>query len=302
MPSSRPPAACRCAAAGRTSGSRSGTPPPSRRRARARRRCAPAPAERPSTYAQRPRRRPPTNAASGTRSHACRAVPVGDRERRAEPGAGGDAEQVRVGERVAEDALVRRAGDREHPADERARARRAARGAARGSPIVDAARAASGRAGTARARAPTSTIAAGPMPTGADAEPDEQRAEQERRRAQRATSARRRGRGMPRGVAHARDAACAITTASRPPRRRARSRRCAAPSARRRVVDARPRARAAPPRSPLQPGRAATVAGVCPQQTRVGEHDQVGVRRDDVLGRELRVAGAATCRPRRRCS
>ena len=39
-----------------------------------------------------------------------------------------------------------------------------------------------------------------------------------------------------------------------------------------------------------QPGRAATVDAFCPQQTRVGEHDDVGARRDDVLGGELRVA------------
>ena len=34
-------------------------------------------------------------------------------------------------------------------------------------------------------------------------------------------------------------------------------------------------------------------AGVCPQQRDVGEHDDVGALRDDVLGRELRVAAAA---------
>ena len=47
---------------------------------------------------------------------AARAVDEG--ERRAEAGAGRHAEQVRVGERVAERPLVGRAGDREQPADE----------------------------------------------------------------------------------------------------------------------------------------------------------------------------------------
>ena len=43
---------------------------------------------------------------------------VGDDQRRAEPGAGGRAEQVRVGQRVAEDALVGGAGDRQPGADQ----------------------------------------------------------------------------------------------------------------------------------------------------------------------------------------
>src|SRR2546430_158963 len=45
--------------------------------------------------------------------------PVRDRHRRPESGARGDAEQVRVGEGVAEHPLVGRARDCEHPADER---------------------------------------------------------------------------------------------------------------------------------------------------------------------------------------
>ena len=56
------------------------------------------------------------------RKHALSAQPVGqvrDRDRRAEAGAGRDAEEVRIRERIAEDALVRRARDREHRADER---------------------------------------------------------------------------------------------------------------------------------------------------------------------------------------
>jgi len=44
---------------------------------------------------------------------------VDDRQRRAEARAAGDAEQVGVGERIPEDALIRRARDREHAADER---------------------------------------------------------------------------------------------------------------------------------------------------------------------------------------
>ena len=44
---------------------------------------------------------------------------VDDREGRAETGAARDTEQERVAQRIPEDALVRRAGDREHPADER---------------------------------------------------------------------------------------------------------------------------------------------------------------------------------------
>ncbi len=44
---------------------------------------------------------------------------VRDRKGRAEPGTRGDAEEVGVGERVVEDALVRRARDGEHAPDER---------------------------------------------------------------------------------------------------------------------------------------------------------------------------------------
>ena len=55
----------------------------------------------------------------GERNELARTAGIVDRERRAETGAGCDAEQVRVGERVPKDALVRRAGDGEHPADER---------------------------------------------------------------------------------------------------------------------------------------------------------------------------------------
>ena len=82
--------------------------------------CARRPTERPSTYAQQTATMPPTNAAIGMSWPEPCSVAVGDRDRRAEPGAGRDAEQVRIGERVAEDALVRRAGEREHAADERA--------------------------------------------------------------------------------------------------------------------------------------------------------------------------------------
>ena len=61
----------------------------------------------------------PTNAASGSEStgpmRAGRAER--DRARGAEARAGGGAEQVRIGERVAEHALVGAAGHPEHPAD-----------------------------------------------------------------------------------------------------------------------------------------------------------------------------------------
>ena len=43
---------------------------------------------------------------------------VGDRDRRAEPRAGGDTEEVGIRERIAEDALVRRSRRRQHRADE----------------------------------------------------------------------------------------------------------------------------------------------------------------------------------------
>ena len=47
---------------------------------------------------------------------------VGDRERRSETGTGGDAEQIRIGERVPEDALVGGAREGEHHPDERGEA------------------------------------------------------------------------------------------------------------------------------------------------------------------------------------
>ena len=62
---------------------------------------------------------------------------VHDRERRAETGAAGDAEQVRIRERVPEDALIRGAGDREHPADERRERRPAARAICQSDRAVD---------------------------------------------------------------------------------------------------------------------------------------------------------------------
>ena len=63
----------------------------------------------------------PANAASGHRPVAPRRRRrrVDDRKRRTEPRSAGDAEQVRVAERVPEHALIRGARDREHPADER---------------------------------------------------------------------------------------------------------------------------------------------------------------------------------------
>src|SRR5205807_358993 len=55
-------------------------------------------------------------------------VAVGDRERRTEPRAGRDAEEIRVGERIPEDALVGRSGEREHAAHATARAKSTMRG------------------------------------------------------------------------------------------------------------------------------------------------------------------------------
>ena len=81
-----------------------------------------------------------------------------------------------------------------------------------------------------------------------------------------------------------------------------RSRRAAAPSGRRPSRRCGRSTRSAPRRpSPIPAGRA-TVDAFCAAADRVGEHDQVGARRDDVLRRELRVAGARRCRRRRRCS
>ncbi len=79
---------------------------------------------------------------------------VDDRDRRPEPGPGGDAEQVRVGERIAEDALVRGAGHRQHRADERAE-HDARQPDVPEDRLLGQARAANGRAGTGAARRPT---------------------------------------------------------------------------------------------------------------------------------------------------
>ena len=73
----------------------------------------------------------------GDREQPLPSQPVGqvrDRDRRAEPRAGGDAEEVRVRERVAEDALVGRARERRASRRRARRAPRAARGSPRGSP------------------------------------------------------------------------------------------------------------------------------------------------------------------------
>ena len=65
---------------------------------------------RPERSAQPTPTSAPTKAASGTTPNGPSGLRrrVGDDQRRAQPGAGGGAEQVRVGERVAEDALVGR--------------------------------------------------------------------------------------------------------------------------------------------------------------------------------------------------
>ena len=126
----------------------------------------PATADRPSRYEQ--------SRATG-RAGECRerdqvvrldgAVAVDDRERRAEAGAGRDAEQVRVGERVAEDALVGRAGEREHAADEQPEhdARRAKLPEDR---AVASARDASWMCRNGRCERPSATIAPSPRCTG----------------------------------------------------------------------------------------------------------------------------------------
>ena len=73
-----------------------------RPRARASRRRAPVPPNGRSRTRARPRRRAPTNAASGSSCVARQPRGRSTRDRRAEPGARGDAEQVGVGEGVAE--------------------------------------------------------------------------------------------------------------------------------------------------------------------------------------------------------
>src|SRR4026209_434026 len=78
-------------------------------------RCPRRPSGRYAIATVAPRPAPP---APPDRSGAARRVRCG-RERRPEAGPRRDAEQIRVGEWVAEDALVRGAGEREHRADER---------------------------------------------------------------------------------------------------------------------------------------------------------------------------------------
>ena len=76
----------------------------------------------PSSVGQRRPRRARRRRRRAARSTGSRSAPSrrrrGDRDGDAEPGAGRRAEQVRVGQRVAEDALVAAAGQGEHRADE----------------------------------------------------------------------------------------------------------------------------------------------------------------------------------------
>ena len=234
-------------------------------------------------------RRTPANGSTSCPASAC--GQVGDRERRAEPGAGRDAEQVRVGERVVEDALVRRPGDGEHPADERREQdardtdipqdrllRRVERRGDAGIPSF---------APSERSTSPT------PMSTGP------------------ATT--------PTANATARNDTAATAHPGVTPRSRERARRCggclhstpywrprrssAVPIARTRLTSRGPQRDAIESSSrttepdahrgdPRPPGTAATVPRALRAAHRVGEDDQVGVRRDDVLGRELRIVGA----------
>ena len=62
--------------------------------------------------------RPPTKAKTGVTGGPCPAADHHDRDRGTEARPGRDAEQVRVGERVAEDPLVGAAGHGQRPADE----------------------------------------------------------------------------------------------------------------------------------------------------------------------------------------
>ena len=86
------------------------------------------------------------------------------------------------------------------------------------------------------------------------------------------------------------------TACSQPSRRargrpRGRSSRAAAPSGTRSSRRSGGSNRVRTALMPDQPGRAATVAGRLTAADRVREDDEVGARRDDVLGRELRVRG-----------
>ena len=118
--SRRPRAGRRCSAAGPGSARRRG-----RRRPRPRRaagwRCASRRPPCPRARAQPTPTSAPTKAASGTTPNGPRVCDgrVGDDQGRAQPGAGGRAEQVRIGQRIAEDALVGRPGDRQPGADQR---------------------------------------------------------------------------------------------------------------------------------------------------------------------------------------
>src|SRR5581483_177295 len=170
----------------------------------------------------------------------------------------GDAEQVGVGERVPEDALVRRAGDREHAADERGDddARRAQL------PEDRVLHAAERRVHVQQrhVRERRDDDGAGRDADGADAEPDEQRGAEERERD-------RRPGGSHAACAHSRPdglgdhdffATCAIARANctmRGPQREATLSST--------VITRWLRTAA----TPLQPGRAATFAAVCPQPT-----------------------------------
>ena len=179
---------------------------------------------------------------------------VRDRKGRAEPGTRGDAEEVGVGERVVEDALVRRARDGEHARRRAPRGRRGARGAARGSSPTSrraassrsarGARAATGRRRRARCRAgrrarrrrarprgtrprrsPSRARRRGREPRRPRGRPTAARASCPARPSRRASSRAAAARCRPRG----RSPRAAGPSARRPSRRRARSTGCALP-------------------------------------------------------------------------
>ncbi len=234
---------------------------------------------------------------------ARRAACVGDRDRRSEPGAGSDAEQVGVDERVAEDALVGAAGEGEHPADEQAEHD------ARGAELPE-----DGRVGRrevrlhpeqrhvredARGRSRSKPMPAGPTnsptSTGQDDERDRDRppvrarADAEGTRTASPSATRRRCDAHFFAISFTFAATSRTKSTTRGPQREAMSSSTAEHAA---VLDRRDR----PPAGAL-----VDLRDRLPAADGVGEDDQLRVGRDDVLLGELRVARSRSCRPRRRC-
>ena len=215
---------------------------------------------------------------------------VRDRDRRAEPGAGGDAEQVRD----------RRAGCGRRPGTSRRRARasrrrarrarRAAPGSPRGSPPRSA-RATSRSRERGDARAADSSTAPTPRSTGPASTPTTSDSSEER------DGGARPDRGQPAspdvgGVL--RDGRHRATGAAARAPTTSRGRSSTSRGPQREAIESSIRT-IEPVRTALirsQPGRAATVDAFWPQHTVSARTIDVGARRDDVLGRELRVAEA----------